>query len=158
MNHFELKVLKVQGHSLAQLYFDLKNEKVNKFNREVMAEFESLIVELKRRAPEFEALILFSKKPGNFIAGADITLFQAAKTAEEAKALSLAGHHLLNAWEDLPFPKVVAINGTCLGGGCELSLASSAIVMSTDPSARIGLPETMLGVLPGMGAATCEVT
>lgn len=151
MNHFELKVLKVQGHSLAQLYFDLKNEKVNKFNREVMAEFESLIVELKRRAPEFEALILFSKKPGNFIAGADITLFQAAKTAEEAKALSLAGHHLLNAWEDLPFPKVVAINGTCLGGGCELSLASSAIVMSTDPSARIGLPETMLGVLPGMG-------
>ncbi len=151
MNHFELIVRKVKNQSIAHLYFDLKNEKVNKFNREVITEFEDLIKTLKTRASEFEALILFSKKPGNFIAGADITLFQAAKTADEAMALSKAGHQLLNAWEDLPFPKVVAINGTCLGGGCELSLASTAILMSNDPSARIGLPETMLGVIPGMG-------
>ncbi len=151
MKNFELLVRSVGGHSLAFLYFDLKGEKVNKFNREVIAEFESLIPELKRRAGEIEALILFSKKPGNFIAGADITLFQAARTAEEAQALSEAGQNLLNEWEDLPFPRVVAINGACLGGGCELSLASSAILMSNDSGARIGLPETLLGVIPGMG-------
>jgi 3-hydroxyacyl-CoA dehydrogenase/enoyl-CoA hydratase/3-hydroxybutyryl-CoA epimerase len=151
MNHFELNVVNVSGHPLACLYFDLKGEKVNKFNREVMAEFETLVGTLKKRSSEFEALVLFSKKPGNFIAGADITLFQAAKTAEEAQALSEAGQHLLNEWEDLPFPKIVAINGTCMGGGCELSLASSAILISNDSSARIGLPETLLGVIPGMG-------
>ncbi len=151
MNHFELKIVNVKNRALAQLYFDLKGEKVNTFNREVMGEFEELIKTLKSRASEFEALILFSKKPGNFIAGADIKLFQAAKTADDAKALSKAGHELLVHWEDLPFPKVVAINGTCMGGGCELSLASNAILISNDPSARIGLPETMLGVIPGMG-------
>lgn len=151
MNHFELTLKSVGGHSLAFLYFDLKGEKVNKFNREVMQEFETLIPELRKRASEIEALVLFSKKPGNFIAGADITLFEAAKTAAEAQALSEAGQHLLNEWEDLPFPRVVAINGACLGGGCELSLASSAILMSNDSSARIGLPETLLGVVPGMG-------
>lgn len=151
MKHFELKLQSVAGHSFAFLHFDLKGEKVNKFNREVMSEFEVLISELKRRAGEIEALILFSGKPGNFIAGADITLFEAAKTAADAQALSEAGQHLLNEWEDLPFPRVVAINGACLGGGCELSLASSAIVMSNDPAARIGLPETLLGVVPGMG-------
>ena len=63
-----------------------------------------------------------------------------------ARAIKLLGH-----WEDLPFPRVAAVNGTCLGGGCELALASSAIVMSNDASARIGLPETLLGVIPGMG-------
>jgi 3-hydroxyacyl-CoA dehydrogenase/enoyl-CoA hydratase/3-hydroxybutyryl-CoA epimerase len=151
MNHFELTLKSVGGHSLAFLYFDLKGERVNKFNREVMGEFENLISELKRRSNEIEALVLFSRKPGNFIAGADITLFEAAKTAADAQALSEAGQHLLNEWEDLPFPRVVAINGACLGGGCELSLASSAILMSNDPSARIGLPETLLGVVPGMG-------
>ena len=151
MNHFDLQVRQVSGRSLAFLRFDLKGEKVNKFNREVMAEFEALIPLLKSKASEIEALILVSGKPGNFIAGADITLFQAAKTAAEAQALSEAGQKLLNEWEDLPFPRVVAINGTCMGGGCELSLASSAIVMSNDPSARIGLPETLLGVIPGMG-------
>jgi 3-hydroxyacyl-CoA dehydrogenase/enoyl-CoA hydratase/3-hydroxybutyryl-CoA epimerase len=151
MKHFELSLQSVAGHSIAFLHFDLKGEKVNKFNREVMAEFELLIPELRRRSGEIEALILFSRKPGNFIAGADITLFEAAKTATEAQALSEAGQHLLNEWEDLPFPRVVAVNGACLGGGCELSLASSAIVMSNDPGARIGLPETLLGVVPGMG-------
>ncbi len=151
MNHFRLSVRSEAGRSLGFLVFDLKGEKVNKFNREVMTEFETLLQDLRRRANEIEALVVFSGKPGNFIAGADITLFQAASTAPEAQALSEAGQKLLNEWEDLPFPRVVAINGACLGGGCELSLASSAIVMSNDSQARIGLPETLLGVIPGMG-------
>lgn len=103
MNHFDLQVRQVSGHSLAFLRFDLKGEKVNKFNREVMTEFEGLIPLLKSKAAEIEALILVSGKLGNFIAGADITLFQAAKTAPEAQALSEAGQKLLNEWEDLPF-------------------------------------------------------
>ena len=153
MNHFELRVQAIGAVKVAHLYFDLKNEKVNKFNREVMEEFGNLIttLEQKGKAGEIDALILFSKKPGNFIAGADIQLILSAKNAAEATELARAGQNLLNRWEDLTFATVVAINGTCMGGGCELSLASSAIVMSNDPQARIGLPETLLGIIPGMG-------
>ena len=45
MKHFELLI---QPNKIAHLYFDLKNEKVNKFNREVMSEFEELITLLKQ--------------------------------------------------------------------------------------------------------------
>jgi 3-hydroxyacyl-CoA dehydrogenase/enoyl-CoA hydratase/3-hydroxybutyryl-CoA epimerase len=146
MKHFSIQVKNNIGH----VFFDLQNEKVNKFNREVMEEFKTLVSELKGRT-DLEAVILFSKKAGNFIAGADIQLIQSAKTAEEATELARIGQNLLNEWEDLPMPTVVAINGSCMGGGCELSLASAAIVMSNDPAARIGLPETLLGFVPGMG-------
>jgi len=146
MKHFSI----VEKNGIGYIYFDLQNEKVNKFNREVTTEFKELVELLKKRT-DLEAVILFSKKPGNFIAGADITLFQQCKNEAEAVELARGGQILLNEWEDLPMPTVVGINGTCMGGGCELSLASSAIVMSNDPVARIGLPETLLGIIPGMG-------
>ncbi len=141
------------GYKLFQVTFDLPGEKVNKFSAVVIAEFEALISELETRgkAGEIEALIFRSGKPGNFIAGADINMIAAAKTAEEAYSLARKGQKLLDRWEDLPFPTIVAVNGTAMGGGCELSLGSTAIVMSNDPGARIGLPEVNLGVIPGMG-------
>lgn len=147
---FQLQPL---SDKLFTLTFDLPGEKVNKFSTAVIEEFESMIDELEKRgkAGEINALIFRSGKVGNFIAGADINMIAATKTAEEAYTLSRKGHKLLDRWEDLPFPTIVAINGTAMGGGCELSLASSAIVMSNDPSARIGLPEVNIGVIPGMG-------
>ena len=141
------------GYKLWRLTFDLAGEKVNKFSAPVIQEFENLMSELEKKgaAKEIDALVLCSGKHGNFIAGADITMIQAARTSDEAYNLARKGQKLLDRWEDLPFPTIVAINGTALGGGCELSLASTAIVMSNDPAARIGLPEVMLGVIPGMG-------
>lgn len=136
------------------LTFDLPGEKVNKLSRKVMADFAQVLTELEKMGREeksIDALVLRSGKPGNFIAGADIEMIQDAKTASEAEALSTQGHELSNRWEDLPFPTVAAVNGTALGGGCELALASSAIVMSDDPGAKIGLPEVLLGLIPGMG-------
>lgn len=141
------------GYKLWTVTFDLQGEKVNKFSAAVISEFESLIGDLEKKGAqsEIEVLVLKSGKPGNFIAGADINMIQATKTADEAYTLARKGQKLLDRWEDLPFATVVAINGTAMGGGCELSLASTAIVMSNDPAARIGLPEVMLGVIPGMG-------
>src|SRR5690606_12803467 len=54
-----------------------------------------------------------------------------------------------SAIEDLPFPTVVAVNGYCLGGGMEFTLACDYRVLSED--AKIGLPETKLGIIPGWG-------
>lgn len=141
------------GAKLWTLTFDLPGEKVNKLSRAVMAEFQELLPRLEALGKEgaIEALVLRSGKTGNFIAGADIEMIQATKSAEEAEALSLTGHQQASRWEDLPFPTVAAINGSALGGGCELALACRAIVISDDPSARIGLPEVLLGLIPGMG-------
>jgi len=150
-NAFQLKDSEKKG--ILELIFDLKGEKVNKFSKEVMKEFGELLAVLESDAvkSEAQALVLFSAKKDQFIAGADIKLIQSARTADQAMALAREGQVLLNRWEDLPFPTVGAVEGPCLGGGCEMALASRAIVASQAPSTRIGLPETMLGLLPGMG-------
>jgi 3-hydroxyacyl-CoA dehydrogenase/enoyl-CoA hydratase/3-hydroxybutyryl-CoA epimerase len=135
------------------LVFDTPNEKVNKLSRKVIEEFTPLLERLESLGKEgkIDALVLVSGKTGNFIAGADIEMFTKVKTAEDGAELSRTGQRLFARWEDLPFPTIAAIDGACLGGGCELALASSAIVMSSDPAVKIGLPEVMLGIVPGTG-------
>ncbi|MGL6222144.1 MAG: fatty acid oxidation complex subunit alpha FadB, partial [Steroidobacteraceae bacterium] len=88
-----------------------------------------------------------------FIVGADITEFGAMFAAGEegiAKAV-LEVNRRLSAFEDLPVPTVVAINGICLGGGLELALAGDYRVMST--AASVGFPEVKLGIFPGFGGS-----
>lgn len=136
------------------LTFDLPGEKVNKFSKKVMDDFENVVLpQLEKMGKDgrIDVLVLLSGKPQNFIAGADIDLIMATKTAEEAAGLARKGQLCLERWEDLPFPTVAVIDGPALGGGCELSLSCTAIVASDHPATRIGLPETMLGVIPGMG-------
>ncbi|HEV2845920.1 MAG TPA: 3-hydroxyacyl-CoA dehydrogenase NAD-binding domain-containing protein, partial [Thermoanaerobaculia bacterium] len=72
----------------------------------------------------------------------------------EAEAGSRIGHRLFSAWESLPFPTVAAIRGVCLGGGLEISLASTWRVASDRADTKMGLPEVRLGILPGWGGST----
>lgn len=155
---FQGKIFKLEdqgarlGAKIWTLTFDLPGEKVNKLSREVMGEFEKLLSHLETvDASLVDGMVLVSGKPGNFIAGADIEMIQAVKSAKDAEDLSRMGQKLMSRWEDLPFSTVAAINGAALGGGCEFALSCTAIVMSNDSSAKIGLPETMLGIIPGMG-------
>ncbi|HUP56666.1 MAG TPA: 3-hydroxyacyl-CoA dehydrogenase NAD-binding domain-containing protein [Bdellovibrionota bacterium] len=137
-----------------RLKFDLPGSRVNKLGQEAMDEFgERVLPELESMAQEkrIDALVLVSGKPGNFVAGADLDMLLAAKDASEAEALSRLGQRLSCRWEDLPFPTVAAVSGAALGGGLELALSCSAIVASDDPATRLGLPEVMLGLIPGMG-------
>lgn len=132
---------------------DLPGEKVNKLGRVVIEAFPEISAEIENliKKNEIEALVLKSGKPGNFIAGADIDMIRSTKTREEASELARVGQKLMSSWEDLPVPTIAFIDGAALGAGCEFALACTAIVMSNDPSARIGLPEVMLGVIPGAG-------
>jgi 3-hydroxyacyl-CoA dehydrogenase/enoyl-CoA hydratase/3-hydroxybutyryl-CoA epimerase len=138
---------------ILSLTFDLPGEKVNKFSQAVIQEFGDVLTQLESRAKNEKilALIVRSEKPGIFIAGADIQMIQSAKTETEAYDLSRFGQNMLNRWEDLPFPTIATIRGAAMGGGCELSLASTAIIMSDASAAKIALPEVMLGIIPGMG-------
>ena len=77
-----------------------------------------------------------------FIAGADITEF--------GKPMAEPGYHeMMAAIENHPKPVVAAIHGTALGGGLETALCCHYRVAV--PSARVGLPEVTLGLLPGGG-------
>jgi 3-hydroxyacyl-CoA dehydrogenase len=77
-----------------------------------------------------------------FFAGADITEF--GKPMQEPSLPAL-----VDEIEALDKPVVAAIHGTALGGGCEVALASHYRIAV--PSAKFGLPEVKLGILPGAG-------
>jgi 3-hydroxyacyl-CoA dehydrogenase/enoyl-CoA hydratase/3-hydroxybutyryl-CoA epimerase len=142
--------LEVGEDHLATLTFDLPGRKANIFTREALSELDNLLVELSGR-DDIGCLVLVSVKPGMFIAGADVAEIAGVSDPDHAESGSRYGHRLFAAWEQLPFPTVSAVSGTCLGGGTELSLACSYIVISDRPDLRIGLPEVKLGILPGWG-------
>lgn len=145
--------LEVGADRLATLTFDAPDRKVNVFHRAVLAELETLLGELARRA-DIGCLILLSGKDSNFIAGADLDEIARVTDPAEAEAGSRLGHRLFSAWEALPFPTVAAIRGTCMGGGTEWALASTYRVVSDRKAVRIGLPEVRIGILPGWGGST----
>lgn len=149
LNEIEAKL----KNKLWTLTFNLPGEKVNKLDPELALELTEWIEKLEEmgRAGRIDALIFKSGKPGNFIAGFDINVFETFQSQADVEKLCKDGHAMMNRWEDLPFPTIAAVNGAALGGGCELALACSAIVMSDDSQTRIGVPEVLLGVMPGLG-------
>ncbi|HEX5761407.1 MAG TPA: 3-hydroxyacyl-CoA dehydrogenase NAD-binding domain-containing protein [Thermoanaerobaculia bacterium] len=143
--------LAVGGNRLATLSFDSAGRKVNVFTREALHELERLVGELAGRR-DIGCLVLLSGKEG-FIAGADLDGIAGVTDPVEAEAGARFGQRLFAAWEALPFPTVAAIRGVCLGGGTEISLASTWRVASDRPDTRIGLPEVRLGILPAWGGS-----
>lgn len=81
-----------------------------------------------------------------FVAGADIKVMSAF-TPDQAKGYAEKGHAVLDQVAELPSITVAAINGAALGGGLELSLACDFRIAVK--SAKLGLPETSLGLIPG---------
>jgi enoyl-CoA hydratase len=81
-----------------------------------------------------------------FVAGADINEI-ATETPESARQRALRGQHVFDLIEQLGKPVIAAVNGFALGGGCELAMACT-LRMAAD-TARFGLPEINLGLIPG---------
>lgn len=93
--------------------------------------------------------ILITGEGANFAAGADIKEIAQVVDAKEGERLSLEAHRLVTAIEESDVPVLAAINGYCLGGGCELALACH--LRTANDKARIGQPEIRIGIVPGMG-------
>lgn len=138
---------------LATLWFDLPGEKVNKFSSAVLRELFGLLDELAA-SPQIKKVVIASRKPGIFIAGADVTEFTTVSGAEQAKAYVLLGQQVFTKVAKLPQVTVAAIDGACLGGGCELALSCDWRVMTDSPRAQIGLPEVKLGIFPAWGGTS----
>lgn len=83
-----------------------------------------------------------------FVAGADI-LEMKDLTAIEGATFSQRGHEAMGRLENMDKPVIAAVNGFALGGGFELALACDFIYVSE--KAKLGFPETTLGIFPGFG-------
>lgn len=122
-------------------------EKLNALNSEVLAQLGEA-VDAAASDPALRCLVLTGAGEKAFIAGADIGEL-AKLTPVEGREHSRRGQALLDRIESLPAPTIAAINGYAYGGGLELAMACTIRVASEN--ARMGLPETSLGILPGYG-------
>lgn len=133
---------------LAELNFDALGS-VNKFDLATLNSLKEAVDTLLQK-PDIKALLITSKKSA-FIVGADITEFLTlfSKSELELSKWLVYANNIFNTLEDLPFPTISVISGYALGGGCECILATDFRI--ADTTARIGLPETKLGIIPGFG-------
>lgn len=142
---------KTSPDGIATLTFDQPNEKVNTFNLAVIEELDKHLQELEKD-PSVKLLVLDSGKTDSFIAGADLHGFAPAfKDPALLEKLIRTGHRTFNRLQNLPFPSVAVIHGTCLGGGLECALACTYRVVTDHPKTLLALPETTLGIIPGWG-------
>jgi enoyl-CoA hydratase len=105
------------------------------------------ILELQRD-DKVRVVVLTGAGEKAFVAGADINEL-AAQTPTRGREHALAGQHVFDLVENLGKPVIAAINGYALGGGCELAMACTLRIAAD--TAKIGLPEITLGILPGYG-------
>jgi enoyl-CoA hydratase len=141
--------LKVQRDSeIAVLTFN-RPEVYNALDTETVTLASALMDELLDD-PEIKVIVVTGAGKA-FIAGADIAEMR-HKAPAQARVYSELGHALMCSIEQSSKPIIAAINGYCLGGGMEVALASDIRVASE--KARFGLPETILGIIPGWGALT----
>ena len=148
---YQGKAIAVQalGEGIAEVRFDRTGESVNKFDRLTLNELREALTALQADSG-LRGVIVTSAKDA-FIVGADIGEFLGlfALPDEQLLAANLETNRIFSAFEDLPVPTVVAINGLALGGGLEMCLAADFRVMAE--GAKIGLPEVKLGINPGWG-------
>ena len=121
---------------------------LNALNKQTLGEI-SAAFESMRDDVETKVVILTGSGEKAFVAGADIKEFAHFNGTEGAE-LAKEGHMtVFNLIEEFPKPVIAAVNGFALGGGLELAM--SAHVRIASDNARMGLPETSLGVIPGYG-------
>merc|ERR1712128_7172 len=145
--YFEVDV--VDG-GIAIIRMDQPGSPVNTINVSMQDEFASVLNQIENNS-DIRAAVLISKKASCFVAGADIQMINQVTTVEEGAAMSTGGQEMFKRIENSKKPFLAAINGPALGGGLELAMACHYRVATTAKSTKLGLPEVMLGVLPGAG-------
>ncbi len=120
---------------------------LNVLSDELLDEIDVVLDEILLNE-ECRVLIIQGKGEKAFIAGADIDQFPSLDKSS-GKTLVEKGKKIFDKLADAQFPVICAINGLALGGGLEIALACD--IRIAEQKAKMGLPETGLGILPGYG-------
>jgi 3-hydroxyacyl-CoA dehydrogenase/enoyl-CoA hydratase/3-hydroxybutyryl-CoA epimerase len=140
-------------NGICLLTFDRPESGANIFDAATMADLEQQLDAIEQD-DSLGGVVILSAKKSIFIAGADLkTLLRQAQTGE-MRGFIAEGQRIFNRLAALKIPTCAAIHGACAGGGYEVALACDWRVASDDPSTRIGLPETTLGLIPAWGGCT----
>jgi enoyl-CoA hydratase len=122
-------------------------DKLNALNAATIDELHGCFRSL-REDDDVRVVVVTGAGEKAFVAGADIGEL-ADLTPARAERFAARGHALMWTIENLGKPVIAAVNGYALGGGCELALACT--LRYAAETARLGLPETGLGLIPGYG-------
>ena len=141
--------LSLDADNLAWLAFDRAGASTNTFSSESLRELRQVTEHLASMPPK--GLAIYSAKDNGFAAGADVEEFTRLADPDDAAAFTRLGNEAFDRIEALAFPTVALVHGFCMGGGTELALACRYRVMDDGPKTRMGLPEVMLGIVPGWG-------
>jgi enoyl-CoA hydratase len=120
---------------------------LNALNQVTLREISAALEEASADSA-VSGLILTGAGEKAFVAGADIKEV-AAIAGVRATTFARYGQSVLDRIENLGKPVIAAVNGFALGGGCEIALACTFRIAAT--TARFGLPEVKLGIIPGFG-------
>ena len=143
--------LKQQG-KIAFVEWDNPHSKINILSEKSLSEFSEVIEKVSKSS--VEAVIIISKKPSVFIAGADLNEVQKLKTKEEfSERITKAQKIFENMRNNKNISFIAAIRGAALGGGAELALHCDYRVAFDHPETKIGFPEVNLGIMPGFGGS-----
>ncbi len=140
----------IDRSGVANLIFDLPNEKINKLSKNVLEELERAINVIDGNKA-IRVLLISSHKKDIFIAGADINEIRSIVDEKDAYQKVSRGQEILNKLAKIEIPTIAVIKGACLGGGLELALACQYRVAVLNSKTQLGLPEVNLGIIPGFG-------
>ena len=159
----EFKVT-LEADGIALIIWDMPGRSMNVFTENVIHELSAIVEHVATNAT-IKGAIIASGKPDSFSGGADLTMLEgialryaeAVKTKGEAAAIREfydETRHLTLLFrriETCGKPFVAAINGICVGGAFEMSLACHRRIVSSSSKTRVGLPEIKVGIFPGGG-------
>ncbi len=158
-NNFKVET---DADGIALVTWDMPGRSMNVFTEEVMEELDRIVDRVAGDAGVKGAVITSGKD--TFSGGADLTMLQrmlgqfAAESAkDEDKAIRLLFDNvgrmtgLFRKLETCGKPWVSAINGTCMGGAFEMSLACHGRVAADSDKVKMALPEVKVGIFPGAG-------
>ena len=123
-------------------------QQLNALNKDTIAALHAALAAADTD-PNVGVIILTGSGAKAFVAGADIKEFADFSIAEGGALAQTGQQTLFDFIEQLGTPVIAAVNGFALGGGLELAMAAHIRIASSN--AKMGLPETSLGVIPGYG-------
>jgi len=142
----DYRTIRVELHQ-GVVVLTLNNPPVNQLSKSFMEEIRDALTSAFK--DEAIKAVILTATGKNFTGGADLTQIQQVTEKDPFFYSVMENNRFLNSIEEGPKPVIVAMNGTCLGGGMEIAMASHYRIAAQ--GIQVGQPEVQVGLIPGAG-------